>query len=112
MTSTAFFGSWIPAYGSSTGSRTCREASSEPRIRGWLTDVFDHFESGRVDCSDIRDLGDRVLALGTVYGTGRGSGVEVALPYTVVARVENGLVTEFIDYGDKEQALQAAGLDE
>ena len=43
------------------------------------------FDPWTVDCDDIRDLGDRVLALGTVRAVGKESGVEVEMPFTVVA---------------------------
>src|SRR5262245_2362093 len=81
-------------------------------VAEWLADLAEAFDDGQVHCSDIRDLGDRVLALGTVRATGTGSGVETELPYTVVARSRNGLITHFTDYGDKEKALEAAGLSE
>jgi hypothetical protein len=81
-------------------------------VRGWLSDLFDHFDSPRIECSDIRDLGDRVLALGFVYAVGRGSGAAAELPFTVVASYRNGLCTHFIDYGDRDKALEAAGLSE
>ncbi len=81
-------------------------------LRGWLADLDEYFESAHIDCSDIRDLGDRVLALGTVRAIGRESGVETELPYTVVATFMNGRVTHFTDFGDREKALEAAGLRE
>ena|SRR6476619_4044842 len=81
-------------------------------LRGWFADIFDHFSSGEIDCTDIRDLGDQVLALGTVSGVGAESGVEIEQPYTVLARFENGLITEFTDFGDRAKALEAAGLSE
>jgi len=81
-------------------------------VRRWFEDLDEYFEPGRIDCSDIRDLGDRVLALGTVHAIGRESGVETELPYTVVATFRNGLITHFTDYGDRTKALEAAGLSE
>ncbi len=81
-------------------------------VSGFLADFAEHFESMRIDCPDIRDLGDRVLGLGTVHATGKGSGVETELPFTVVARFRDGLITHFTDFGDRDQALQAAGLQE
>ena len=81
-------------------------------VRGWFADLDEYFEPGRIDCSDIRDLDDRVLALGTVHAIGRESGVETVLPYTVVATFRNGLLTHFIDYADRDRALEAAGLTE
>ena len=53
-----------------------------------------------------------MLALGTVHATGKGSGVETELPFTVVARFRDGLITHFTDFGDRDQALEAAGLSE
>jgi ketosteroid isomerase-like protein len=81
-------------------------------VRGWFADLAEHFDSWRIDCEDIRDLGDRVLALGTVHATGKESGAETELPFTVVARFKNGSVTDFTDYADRGSALEAAGLRE
>ena len=82
------------------------------RIEAAFEDVVEHFDALKVDCPDIRDLGDRVLALGTTHATGKGSGVETELPFTVVASFRDGRMTHFTDFGDKEQALEAAGLSE
>ena len=81
-------------------------------VRALFADFADHFESWRIYCEDIRDLGDRVLALGTVRATGKESGAETELPFTVLARIKDGSVTDYIDYGDRAQALEAAGLSE
>ena len=81
-------------------------------VRGWLADLLEHFGAWRIYCEDIRDLGDRVLALGTIRATGKESGVETELPFTVVARIKNGLMIHFTDYGDRDQALEAVGLSE
>ena len=81
-------------------------------VRRWFADLLENFDAWNIDCSDIRDLGDRVLALGTIEATGRTSGVEAALPITVVARFEDKRITHFTDYGDKSKALDAAGLSE
>ena len=63
----------------------------------------------RTDYPDVRDLGDRVLALGTARGRGVESGVEAELTLAVVATFRDGLMTRFKDYGDTDQALEAAG---
>jgi hypothetical protein len=36
----------------------------------------------------------------------------VEMPFTVLAEFRDGLVTDFTDYGDKEKALEAAGVSE
>jgi ketosteroid isomerase-like protein len=81
-------------------------------VRGWFADLVEHFAAWQIHCPDIRDLDDRVLALGTITATGRESGVETQLPLTVVARFRDGRITDFTDFGDKVQALKAAGLSE
>jgi ketosteroid isomerase-like protein len=81
-------------------------------VRALFADFTEHFDSWRIYCEDIRDLGDRVLALGIVRATGKESGAETELPFTVVARIKDGLVTDYTDYGDRDQALEAAGLRE
>jgi ketosteroid isomerase-like protein len=78
----------------------------------WLADLAEHYAGGHMDLPDIRDLEDRVLALGTLRVAGRGSGIEAEVPMAVVASFRNGLITQFRDYGDKDQALEAAGLTE
>ena len=82
-------------------------------VEAWFADTSEAFDSGaRIECSDVRDLGDRVLALGIVRATGRGSGAETKLPFTVLATFRDGLIIHYVDYGDREQALEAAGLSE
>jgi ketosteroid isomerase-like protein len=79
-------------------------------VRRWFMDLAEHFDSWRIYCTDIRDLGDRVLALGTIRATGKESEVETELPLAIVARYEDGRLTHFIDFGDRDKALEAAGL--
>jgi ketosteroid isomerase-like protein len=62
--------------------------------------------------TDVRDLGDRVLALGTTRSVARESGIEQEFVLAVVATFKDGLVTHWKDFGDKESALEAAGLSE
>ena len=68
-------------------------------VREWFSDLTEHFETWRVDCPDIRELDDNVLALGTNHATGTESGLETEQPFAVVARIEDGLITDFIDFG-------------
>jgi ketosteroid isomerase-like protein len=81
-------------------------------VRGWLTDFYEHFQAVEIDCPDVRDLGDRVLGLGTIRATGKGSGVETKLTFATVARYRNGRLAHYIDFGDRDQALEAVGLSE
>ena len=81
-------------------------------LRRFFADFAESFEMFHVLCPDVRDLGDRVLALGTLHTIGRGSGMENEAPVAFVASYRDGLCTHFKDYGDWGQALEAAGLSE
>ena len=35
---------------------------------------------------------------------------DIDVPLTAVAQFKDGLISDFIDYGDREQALEAVGL--
>ena len=78
----------------------------------WLGDVTELYVRGGVQFTDVRDLGDRVLALGTLRVTGSGSGIEVEVPLALLVRFRDGLITHLNDYGDRDKALEAAGLSE
>ena len=60
----------------------------------------------------IEDLDDRLVALLTFYGKGRGSGVEVSIHVGQVATVEEGRVSKMVTFPDWDKALEAAGLSE
>jgi hypothetical protein len=79
----------------------------------WLADLAEHYQSGRIEFSEIRDLADRVLGLGTIYVVGRASGIEAGVPAAILMIFKDGLVVRLQDFGgDRERALEAAGLSE
>ena len=81
-------------------------------VRTFMAALRDLFEVFEVRYTDVRDLGDRVLALGTTRSVARGSGIEQEFTLAVVASFKDGLVTHWKDFGDKESALEPAGLSE
>jgi ketosteroid isomerase-like protein len=60
---------------------------------------------------EFRDLGDAVVVLGRLRGTGRTGGVPVESPVGAVWELRAGKVWRLRAYLDHAQALQAAGLD-
>ena len=81
--------------------------------RRWLADIAAHYDrGGHIDFSEFRDLGDRLLGLGTLHFIGRGSGIETEAPVAIMATFRNGLITHLKDYGDEKEALEATGLSE
>jgi ketosteroid isomerase-like protein len=85
----------------------------QPGAAQWLADLAEHYESGQVRYTEIRDLGSRVLGLGAIHVVGRGSGIATGVPAAVLMTFRGGLITRLQDFGgDKAQALEAAELSE
>jgi uncharacterized protein len=70
------------------------------------------FDDWRFEIEEMIDAGDRVLVLGTEFGRGKGSGVEIEQPRFNVWWLRNGRVVRYRSYLDRDQALEAAGLRE
>jgi len=81
-------------------------------IRQFIADTAESFDVFRFDRSDIRDLGDRVLAIGTLHIRARQGGVETDVPTAGIATYRDGRLIHWKDFGDRGQALKAAGLRE
>jgi ketosteroid isomerase-like protein len=79
-------------------------------VKAFFADAWEHLKVMGVDCSDIRDLGDRVLAVGSFRMGGAGSGIEADAPFAILATFRAGRMLRVKDYGDRDQALKAAGL--
>jgi ketosteroid isomerase-like protein len=83
-------------------------------IGEWVRDLAEHYdpESGHIELAEVRDLGDSVFATGTLRFAGKASGIETEVAIAIVARFRDGQMTYFKDFGDKDEALEAAGLSE
>ncbi len=79
-------------------------------VRRFFRDTAETFEVFEARFTDVRDLGDRVLAIGTIHIRGTGSGIDTEIPSAVLATVKDGLATRYEDFGDEQKALEAAGL--
>jgi ketosteroid isomerase-like protein len=86
--------------------------SGHDGMRAWLADIALHYEYGHMRYSDVRDLGNQVLAIGVLRVIGRGSGIDIEVPLAFVVTYRDGLATHVKDYGDRTLALEAAGLSE
>ena len=81
-------------------------------LRQFIADTAESFDVFRFDRADIRDLGDRVLAIGTLRIRARQGGVEMDVPTAGIATYRAGRLIHWKDFGDKGKALEAAGLSE
>ena len=81
-------------------------------IREFMADTAQTFDLFRPEYTDVRDLGERVLAIGSIRVRGKGSGVETDVPTAAVAEFREGLLWRFKDYVEPRLALEAAELRE
>ena len=70
------------------------------------------WEDITVKVERIEDLGDRIVALLTFNGRGRGSGVEVSLRVGHVATVRDGRLSKLVSIASWDETLEAVGLSE
>ena len=78
--------------------------------RAWHSFKVDLQLKARFD--DIRDLGDSVLALGELTGSGRTTGLNLSAEIAQLAAFRDGKILSFRDFGSHAEALEAAGLRE
>jgi uncharacterized protein len=81
-------------------------------VRELWRDLFEAFAEIHVEYAEIRDLGDRVLAIGRFRNRGKGSGAEVESPLAYLVEFKNGKAIRVRTYLDPKEALEAAGLRE
>jgi ketosteroid isomerase-like protein len=81
-------------------------------FRRWYADSFESFEELRNEWSEFRDLGNRVLAFGRVKARGRGSGVQLNSPMGWIFTVRRGKIVKAEGFLSRDEALEAAGLEE
>ena len=82
-------------------------------LRALFESVMEPWEELRRDPEEIIDLGDdRVLVLFHTTGLGKGSGIEVEARGADLLTIREGLLTRWIAFADRSQALEAASLSE
>jgi ketosteroid isomerase-like protein len=81
-------------------------------VRAMFRDFYDAFAEIHLEFSEIRDLGDRIVAIGHLRTRGKGSGAETESPWGGVSEYKNGKLIRIRTYLDRNQALKAAGLRE
>ena len=79
-------------------------------VREMLGDLYEAFDTIHIEASEIRDLGDRLVAIGRTRARGKASGVETETPLAFVAEFKNGKAISIRGYLDPREAFEAAGL--
>ena len=81
-------------------------------FRRWYADSMESFAELRIELTEFRDLGDRVVAFGHIHGRGRESGLEVDSPTGWLFKLRRGKVVQANGFLSRTAALEAAGLSE
>jgi ketosteroid isomerase-like protein len=79
-------------------------------VREMIGDLNEAFDEIHIEMSEIRDLGERLVAIGRTRTRGKASGAETVTPLAFVTEIENGKTISLRAYLDPKQALEAAGL--
>jgi ketosteroid isomerase-like protein len=66
----------------------------------------------KVRLDDVRDLGNSVLALGELEGTGATTQLNVASEWSQLVTYRGGKIIRYRDFPSRAEALEAAGLSE
>lgn len=78
----------------------------------FLEQFWEEFDDAQVEPQELIDTGDGVLAVMTFRGRGRQSGVEVNMEVFQLWTFRDGKVIRGQGFADREEALEAAGLEE
>jgi ketosteroid isomerase-like protein len=81
-------------------------------LRRFFADNDDNFEVFEPDFRELRDLGERILAVGTIHIRARGSTVETDIPVAGVFTFSRGKLVRWEDFRERRLALEAVGLSE
>ena len=79
-------------------------------VREGFASWFKAFEDVTFTAEDYLDAGEHVVVATRIRGRGRGSGLEVDQPITLLWAVNGGQVTHVCGYRDRNDALEAVGL--
>jgi ketosteroid isomerase-like protein len=78
--------------------------------RSFLERSFDVWSEFRVEVEELLDAGDAVVAFVRSTAIGQGSGIQVDERIAHVAWMRDGIPYRVKVFGDRERALEAAGL--
>jgi ketosteroid isomerase-like protein len=78
--------------------------------KSFLERSFDVWSEFRVEVEELRDAGDAVVAFVRSTAIGQGSGIQVNERIAHVAWMRDGIPYRVKVFGERERALEAAGL--
>jgi ketosteroid isomerase-like protein len=98
---------WIPALPGSVGE-SAPVYRGEDGVRQMMADLHEVLDVIHFDVKETRDLGDTVVAIGTMRTRGKVSGIETEEAYANVGRIRDGKGIRIRGYLDVDEALSDA----
>jgi ketosteroid isomerase-like protein len=99
-----------PGIGPLLGVGTIRGRDAVRRF--WVEELPQGLGGFRVDPLEFVDFGEVVLVEARYRARGPGSGMDVEQPFTTLYSFRDGLVQRIHDYASRDEAVEAAGLQE
>ena len=96
---------WLPLRTATEGAY--RGIAGIERFFADTEQIFEKFELRQ----ELLDLGERVLAWGPIHVRARQSGIETDIPTGGVFDFRDGKIVRWEDFGSKDKALKAVGLE-
>ncbi len=96
----------IPFGGEATVSR------GHDGVREVLGELYEALAEIHLEYSEVRDLGERIVGLGSIRTRGKQSQVVTEMAFGTVTDMRNGKGLRIRTYLDPQEALEAAGLSE
>jgi ketosteroid isomerase-like protein len=81
-------------------------------VREFVRDLDSAFAELHIEVSEIRDLGDRLVAIGRLRARGKARGADTESHIGYLADFKNGKAIRIRTYLDPKETLEAAGLRE
>jgi ketosteroid isomerase-like protein len=92
------------------GGQWCGKDAGRAYLQAWI-DLFDEFKPEPIELIDVGN--ERVIALVRYGGRERRSGMEVPREYfAVINEVRNDKIVSGYEYATREEAVEAAGMQE
>lgn len=80
-------------------------------VRQWMLDLYSAWERMDLECEELIDAGDDVIAVLRVHGWGRLSGLEVEYHPAGIWTIRDGQVVRVVWFANRKDALAAVGRD-
>jgi ketosteroid isomerase-like protein len=81
-------------------------------VRRYFAAIDEAWETNRLEPQEVIDFGDRYLVLHRLRNRGRGSGAEVEQEMGLFLTYSRGMLVRADYYWSRDEALEAAGLEE